>query len=116
MSFVYFPLSKGHLADNLLKENQNNDCLANLKNIKIRTELVQNVPGLKIYPSIAQTSEPGSLREGSKQISRKVDFNIVRISNIPLGLKTSGEIICFFISIIAFLHSLSFNTVLVLNA
>lgn len=56
MSFVYFPLSKGHLADNLLKENQNNDCLANLKNIKIRNELVQNVPGLKIYPSIAQTS------------------------------------------------------------
>ena len=62
MSFVYFPLSKGHLADNLLKENQNNDCLANLKNIKIRNELVQNLPGLKIYPSIAQTSGPGSLR------------------------------------------------------
>ena len=50
---------------------------------------------------------PNTPRKGSKRISRKVDFNILRDPNIPLGLKNCGENVCFFISVIQVLYSLS---------
>ena len=40
------------------------------------------------------------------RISKKVDFNIVRDSNIPLGLKNCGEDVCFFNSVIQVFYSL----------
>ena len=89
-----------------MKENINNDCVGNVKNIKTSNELVKKIPGSKIYPSTAQKSEFESPREGSKRINRKVDFNIARSLNITLGLKGSGKKVCFFNSVILVLYSL----------
>ena len=54
MSTVYFPVSKRHSTDNHMKENPNNNCVANVKNIENHNKLVQNIPGLQIYPYITQ--------------------------------------------------------------
>ena len=46
-------------------------------------------------------------QEDPKKISSKVDFNIIRDPNIPLGLVNYGENVCFFNSVIQVLYSLS---------
>ena len=35
MATAYFPVSKLHLTDNYVKENSNNDCVLNVKNLEI---------------------------------------------------------------------------------
>ena len=45
MSIFYLPVSKIHLTDNYMKENSNNDCAVNVKNIEINYELCQNLSG-----------------------------------------------------------------------
>ena len=43
MATAYFPVSKLHLTDNYVKENSNNDCVLNVKNLEISNfELGQN--------------------------------------------------------------------------
>ena len=37
--------------DNHVKENSNNDCVVNVKNLRISNELGQNLSGWQIYPS-----------------------------------------------------------------
>ena len=100
MSTVYFPVSKIHLTDNYMKENSNNNCVVNVKNFEISDELGQNLSGWKIYPSTE------SQKESSKRISVKVDFNVVRDPNMPLGLIKYGENVCFFNSVIQVFYCL----------
>ena len=45
MSIFYLPVAKIHLTDNYMKENSNNDCAVNVKNIEINYELCQNLSG-----------------------------------------------------------------------
>ena len=45
MSIFYLPVSKIHLTDNYVKENSNNDCAVNVKNIEINDDLCQNLSG-----------------------------------------------------------------------
>ena len=94
MSTVYFPVTKIHLTDNYLKENSNNDSAVNVKNVEVTDEISQNLSGWQIYPS---TESPG---KSSKRIGGKVDFNVVRDPNTPLGLLNYGENVCFFNSIV----------------
>ena len=72
----------------------------NLKNNEISDELDENSSGWQIYPS---TKSPG---ESFERISGKVDFNVVRDPNIPLGLLNYGENVCFFNSVIQILYCL----------
>ena len=51
MPTVYFPVSKINLTDIYMKENSNNYCVVNKKNLK-----TQNLSGWKIYPT---TESPG---------------------------------------------------------
>ena len=74
-----------------MKENSKTDSIANMKNDKISHELDQSLSGLQIYPNFAQKSKSESLGERSKRISRKVDFNVLRDPNIPLGLNPGIE-------------------------
>ena len=94
MSTVYFSASKIHLTDNYMKESSNNDCFVNVKNFETSDELGQNLSGWQIYPS---TESP---KESSKRIGEKLDFNVVRDVNIPLGLINYGESVCFLNSVI----------------
>ena len=100
MSTVYFPVSEIHLTDNYMKESSNNDFIVNVTNFEISHELVQNLSGWQIYSS---TESP---KESSKRISEKVDSNIVRDPNIPLGLINYGENVCFFNSVLQALYCL----------
>ena len=100
MSTVYFPVSKIHIANNYMKQNSNKDCVENVKNVEIGDEFGQNLSGRQIYPS---TESRG---ESSKRISGKVDFNVARDPNIPLGLINYGENSCFFNSVIQVLYYL----------
>ena len=77
--------------------------VAELKN------LWQGEPKLlvQIYPSFGQNSESESFAGRSKIISSKVDFNIIRDPNIPLGIVNYGENVCFFSSVIQVLYSFS---------
>ena len=68
-----------------------------LKSVEINNELAQNVSVLQIYPSFVQNSESETFAERSKRTSRKVDFNVVRDPNIPLGFVNYGENVYFFI-------------------
>ena len=45
-------------------------------------------------------------QEDSKELVVKVDFNVIRDPNIPLGLKNYGENVCFFNSPVQALYSL----------
>ena len=94
MSTVYFPVSKIRLTDNYMKENSNNDCVVIVKNFEISDEPGKNLSGQQIYPS---TESP---KESSKRISEKLNFNVLREPNIPLGLINYGENVCFFNSVI----------------
>ena len=89
-----------------MKENSKTDSIANMKSDKISHELDQSLSGLQIYPNFAQKSKSESLGERSKRISRKVDFNVLRDPNIPLGLINYGENVCFFNPGIEALYSL----------
>ena len=106
MSTVYVPVSKYNLTNIYMKENSNTDSVANMKSDEISHELGQSLSILQIYPNFAQKSESESVAERSKRISRKVDFNVVRDVNIPLGLINYEENICFFNSGIQLLYSL----------
>ena len=64
MSTLYFPVSKRHFTSNHMKESPNNNCVANIKNIGNHNKLVQNIPGLQIYPNTAQKSKSEFPREG----------------------------------------------------
>ena len=68
----------------------------NKKSVEINNELGQSLPGVQIYPNFAQNSESASLARRSKRIRTKVDFNVKRNPNIPLGLINYGENVCFF--------------------
>ena len=96
MTTVNFPVSKYHLANMLLKENSNTDCVVNVKIVEISNELSQSLAGLQTYPNFAQNSKSESFLGRSKRISSKVDFNVIRDPNIPLGLINYGENVCFF--------------------
>ena len=100
MSTVYFPVSKIHLTLYYIKKSSNNDFVVNVKNFEISDEPGQNLSGWQIYPS---TESP---KESSKRISEKVDFNVVKDPNIPLGLINYGENVCFFNSVIQVLYCL----------
>ena len=67
---------------------------------------MQNLSGSQIYPNFARNSESELLAERSKRISGKVDIDVIRDRNIPLGLINNGENICFFNSVIQILYSL----------
>ena len=88
MSTVYLPVSKSHLTNIYTKETQ---IQMNMESVEISCELGPSLPGLQIYPNFAENSESESLAGRSKRISSKVHFNIIRDSNIPLSLKTMGE-------------------------
>ena len=96
MSIVYFPVSKYHLTNIIMKESSNTDCVVNKKSVEISNELDQSLLGVQIYPNFGQNSESESFAGRSKRISSKVDFNIIRDSNIPLGLVNYWENVCFF--------------------
>ena len=100
MSNFYFPMSNIRSTDSYMNENSNNDCVENVKNFEICDELGQNLSGLQIYPS---TESPN---ESSKRIDEKVDFNVVRDPNIPLGFINYGENVCFFNCVIQVLYCL----------
>ena len=74
----------------------------NVKSAETSSELGQNLSRLHIYLNFAQSSESESLAERSKKISWKVDFNVVRELNIPLGLINYGKNNCFFNSVVFF--------------
>ena len=105
MSNVYFPVSKYHLTNIYMKENSNTDCVVNEKSDEISNELGQIYQDC-IFIQTAQNSKSESLAKRSKRISSKIDFNVIRDSNIPLGLINHGENICFFNSVIQVLYSL----------
>ena len=92
----YFPVSKYYLTDINMKESSNTDCVVNKKSVEISNELGQSLLGKQIYPNFGQNSESESFAGRSKRISSKVDFNIIRDPNIPLGLLKYGENVCFF--------------------
>ena len=100
MSTVYFPVSKYHLTNIYTKENSNTGCVVNVKSVEISNELGQSLPGLQIYPNFVHKSESESLVGRSKRINSKVDFNVIRDPNIPLGVKNYGGNVCFFNSVI----------------
>ena len=106
VSTVYFPVSNYHLTNIYMKENPNTDFVVNWKSVEISNELGESLPGLQIYPNFAQNRESESLGERSKRINSKVDFNIIRDPNIPLGLINYEENVCFFNSAIHVLYSL----------
>ena len=93
-------MTKIHLTDSYMKENPNNDCVVNVKHFEICYELGQNLSGWQIYPS---TESP---KESSRRINEKVDFNVVRDPNIPLGLINYGENVLFFNSVIQVFYCL----------
>ena len=68
----------------------------NKKSVEITNERGQSLPGVQIYPNFARNSESASLAGRSKRIRTKVDFNVKRNPNIPLGLINYGENACFF--------------------
>ena len=105
MSNVYFPVSKYHFTNIYMKENSNTDCVVNVKSDEISNGLGQRLPGLHIYPNFAQNSESESLVKRSKRISSKIDFDVIRDPNIPLGLINYEENICFFNFVIQVLYS-----------
>ena len=72
----------------------------NVKNVEISDELGPNLSGWMVYLYI---KSPG---ESSKGINGKVDFNVLRDPNIPLGPINYGENVCFFNSIIQVLYYL----------
>ena len=89
-------MSKYHLTNINMKESSNTDCVVNKKSVEISNELGQSLLGKQIYPNFGQNSESESFAGRSKRISSKVDFNIIRDPNIPLGLLKYGENVCFF--------------------
>ena len=99
-------MSKYHLTNIYMKENPNTDCVVNAKSDEISNELGQSLSGLQIYPNFAQNSESQSLAKRSKRISSKVDFNVIRDANIPLGNMNYGGKMCFFNSVIQVLYFL----------
>ena len=104
MSAVYFPVSKHHLNNiymkkKKMKQNSNTDCVVNVKSVGISNELGQSLPGLQIYPDFTQNIETGSLVGSSIRVSLKVDFNVMRDSNIQVGLINYGENVCIFNSV-----------------
>ena len=107
MSTVYFPMSKYHLTNINKKESSNTDCVVNKKSVEISNQQGQSLLGVQIYPNLGQNSESESFAGRYKRISSKVDFNIIRYPNIPLGLVNYGENVCFFSSVIRVLYSLS---------
>ena len=98
MFAVNFTVSNIHLTDNYMKENSNKDCVVNVKNVEISDELGENLTGWQIYLS---TESPG---ESFERISGKLDFSVVRVPNIPLGLINYEENVCFFNSVIQVLY------------
>ena len=78
-----------------MKQNSNTDCVVNVKSVGISNELFQSLLGLQIYPDFTQNIETGSLTGRSIRVSLKVDFNVMRDSNIQLGLINYGENIAF---------------------
>ena len=90
ISTVYFSMSKYHLTNMNMKESSNTDCVVNKKSVEISNELGQSLLGVQIYPNFGQNSESESFAGRSKRISSKVDFNIIRDTNIPLGLLNYG--------------------------
>ena len=79
-------MSKYHLSNVYMKENSNTDFVVNVKSVEFTYEPGQSLQGLQIYPNFGQNSESESLAERSKRISSKIDFNVIRDPNIPLGL------------------------------
>ena len=71
-----------------------------MKNFEISDELGQNLSGWQICLS---TESP---KESSRRFSEKVDFNVLKDPNIPLGLINNGENVCFFDSVIQVLYCL----------
>ena len=90
MTTVYFPVSKYHLTNINMKESANVDCVVNKKSVEISNELGQSLLGVQIYPNFGQNSESESFAGRSKRISSKVDFNIIRDTNISFGLLNYG--------------------------
>ena len=83
-----------------MKENSNTDSVVNVESVEISNELGQSLPGLQIYPNFTQNSESELVTGRSKRISSKIDLNVIRDPNIPLGLMNYGEnILVFFTSI-----------------
>ena len=107
MSTVYFPVTKYHLTNINMKESSNTDCIVNRKSVEISNELGQSLLRMQIYPNFGQNSESESFAGRSKRIRSKVDFNIIRHPNIPLGLVSYGENVCIFNSVIQVLYSVS---------
>ena len=107
MSTVYFPVSKYYLTNTNMKECWNTDCVVNKRSVEISNELCQSLLGVQIYLNFGQNSESESFGGRPIRISSKVDFNIIRDSNILLGLVNCGENVCFFNFAIQFLYSLS---------
>ena len=93
-------MSKYHLANINKKESSKTDCVVNKKSVEISNELGQSLLGVQIYPNFGQNSESEPFAGRSKRITSKVDFNIIRDPNIPLGLVNYGENVCFFNSVI----------------
>ena len=84
---MYFPVSKYHLTNIYMKEDLNNHSVVNVKNDeKISNKLGQNLSGLQICPNFGQNNESESIAETFKRISRKVNFNVIRDSDIPFDL------------------------------
>ena len=106
-STIYFPVSKYNLTNINMKESSNADCVVNKKSVEISNELGQSLLRVQIYPNFGHNSESESFAGRSKRISSKVDLNIIRDPNIPLGLVNYGENVCFFNSVIQVLYSLS---------
>ena len=100
MSSIYFTVSKIHLIDNYMKENLDKDYELNVKNVEISDESGEKILGWQIYPSTKSSGE------SFERISGKLDFNVVRDSNILLGLIIYGENVCFFNSVIQVLYCL----------
>ena len=107
MSTVSFPVSEYHLTNINMKERSNTDCVLNKKSVEVSNELGQSLLGVQIYPNFRQNSESESFGGRPKRISSKVDFNIIKDPNIPLGLINYGENVCFFNSVIQVQYSLS---------
>ena len=77
-----------------------------MKSVEISNEPGQSLPGLQIYANFAQNSESESRAEKSRRISSKVDVNVIRDPNIPLGFINYGENIYFLNCVIQVLYSL----------
>ena len=83
-----------------MKENLDKDYVVNVKNVEISDESGEKILGWQIYPSTKASGE------SFERISGKVDFNVVRDSNILLGLIIYGENVCFFNSVMQVLYCL----------